>query len=117
MEDLNKFKLSEIIAAWPELYDIFNSFAQMGRFWKIVGNHDLYLLKEKEYPYPLYHGLLLKKGESKAFCFPWTPGFQIFNEFDYISEFLVRFLAKPLRIRNSSISKIQTSFRHRTVHL
>jgi len=78
MEDLNKFKLSEIIAAWPELYDIFNSFAQMGRFWKIVGNHDLYLLKEKEYPYPLYHGLLLKKGESKAFCFPWTPGFQIF---------------------------------------
>jgi UDP-2,3-diacylglucosamine pyrophosphatase LpxH len=105
VEDLNKFKLSEIIAAWPELYGIFNSFAQMGRFWKIVGNHDLYLLKEKEYPYPLYHGLLLKKEAQRLFIFHGHQASGFFNEFDYISEFLVRFLAKPLRIRNSSVSK------------
>jgi UDP-2,3-diacylglucosamine pyrophosphatase LpxH len=105
VEDLNKFKLSEVTAAWPSLYSTFNSFAQMGRFWKIVGNHDLYLLREKKYPYPLYHGLVLKKEDQRLFIFHGHQASALFNEFDYISEFLVRFLAKPLRIRNSSVSK------------
>lgn len=105
VEDLNKFKLSEVTVAWSVLYGIFNSFAQMGRFWKIVGNHDLYLLRQKEYPYPLYHGLSLQKDNQKLFIFHGHQASGFFNEFDYISEFLVRFLAKPLRIRNSSVSK------------
>lgn len=105
VEDLNKFKLSEIVPAWSDLYSIFNSFAQEGKFWKIVGNHDLYLLKAREYPYPLYHGLQLKRDDQRLFIFHGHQASQFFNEFDYLSEFIVRFLAKPLRIKNSGVSK------------
>ncbi|AEJ20172.1 metallophosphoesterase [Gracilinema caldarium] len=104
IEDLNKFDLPSIQKAWPKLYSIFNRFAQVGRLRKIVGNHDLALIREKEYPYPLLHALNLVKDEIVISIFHGHQASKLFSSFDYISEFIVRYMAKPLHIKNASIA-------------
>jgi hypothetical protein len=69
-----------------------------------VGNHDLDLLKEKEYPYPLLHSLNLIKDDITIAIFHGHQASKLFSNFDYISEFIVRYMAKPLHIKNSSIA-------------
>lgn len=104
IEDLNKFSLRQIRRAWPRFFAILAAFAQAGRLRKIIGNHDLGLLVEKDYPYPVHHGLKLRHGNRNLFIFHGHQASKFFIKYDYLSEFLVRYLAKPLRIRNTGIS-------------
>jgi len=104
IEDLNKFEYQKIRKAWPRLYMLFNSFAQGNRLRKILGNHDLALLQEKDYPYPLLHALNLEKDETTICIFHGHQASKLFSSFDYISEFIVRYMAKPLHIKNSSVA-------------
>ncbi len=104
VEDLNKFSLPAIRAAWARLYGIFDAFAAAGRLRKIIGNHDLALLQEKDYPYPLLHGLTLERNGKRIFVCHGHQASRFFVKYDYLSEFIVRYLAKPLRVKNSSIS-------------
>ncbi len=110
IEDVNKFKLADIREAWPGFFELLDAFAAAGRLRKIVGNHDLALVREKDYPYPLSHGLrLTRRGKSIA-VFHGHQASRFFVRYDYVSRFVVRYLAKPLRIRNTSIS---SDFRYR----
>ena len=104
IEDLNKFEYQKIRIAWPRLYMLFSSFAQGNQLRKIVGNHDLALLQEKDYPYPLLHALNLVKDETTLCIFHGHQASKLFSRFDYISEFIVRYMAKPLHIKNSSVA-------------
>jgi hypothetical protein len=69
-----------------------------------VGNHDLALLREEAYPYPLSHGLSLSWNGKRIVVFHGHQASRFFVHYDYVSHFVVRYLAKPLRIRNTSIS-------------
>ena len=104
VEDLQKFSLPSIRRAWGELYELFDAFSERGALWKLVGNHDLALLREAEYRYPLYHGLRLERGGHSLFCFHGHQASKLFAKRNYLSDFVVRYLAKPLRVKNSSIS-------------
>jgi UDP-2,3-diacylglucosamine pyrophosphatase LpxH len=104
IEDLQKFKLKRIRDAWPELYEAFDAFASRGKLWKLVGNHDLALLREKEQPYELHHGLALRRKGRTIFCFHGHQASRLFASYMYISDFVVRYLAKPLKIKNQSVS-------------
>jgi len=104
IEDVYKFKLKDVRRAWPEFFELLDSFASKGRLRKIVGNHDLSLLGEKDYPYPLSHGLALARGERRIVAFHGHQASRFFVDYDYVSYFATRYLAKPLRIRNTSIS-------------
>lgn len=104
IEDLSKFRYKEIVAAWGGLYELFDRFHGEGRLRKIVGNHDLGLLLREEYPYPLIHGLVLEWKGRELFAFHGHQSSRFFMKFDYLSDFVVRYLAKPLSIKNTSIS-------------
>ncbi|MCX7655929.1 MAG: metallophosphoesterase [Treponemataceae bacterium] len=104
IEDIQKFKYAQILGAWGSLFKIFNNFAQEQRFIKIVGNHDIALLHDTDYPYPLYHGISLYKGSDRLFVFHGHQASKLFNEYDYISEFIVKFMAKPFRIKNGNVA-------------
>jgi UDP-2,3-diacylglucosamine pyrophosphatase LpxH len=104
IEDVHKFKLNDIRAAWPEFFNLLDAFASKGRLRKIVGNHDLALLREEAYPYPLSHGLSLSWNGKRIVVFHGHQASRFFVHYDYVSHFVVRYLAKPLRIRNTSIS-------------
>lgn len=103
IEDLSKFRYSEIRSAWTGLYAIFDSFAREGRLRKIVGNHDLGLQRIQDYPYELSHGLVLQREGNRIFIFHGHQASKFFTKHDYISDWIVRYLAKPLAIRNTSV--------------
>ncbi len=105
VEDLNKFRLADIRTAWPHLLSIFSRFAELGRLRKIVGNHDYELLAERAYPWKLYPGIVYRRGEDRIFVFHGHQASSLYVKYDYVSEFLVRYLVKPLHIRNSGVSK------------
>jgi UDP-2,3-diacylglucosamine pyrophosphatase LpxH len=104
VEDLQKFRLSAIRKAWPELYATFDAFAAKGALYKLVGNHDLALLREKAYPYPLSHGLRIEADGQSVFAFHGHQASKLFAEHRYLSGFVVRYLAKPLKVKNASVS-------------
>jgi UDP-2,3-diacylglucosamine pyrophosphatase LpxH len=104
IEDLQKFKHDAIRDAWAGMYEIFDAFLARGALWKLVGNHDLALLREKEHPYPLHHGLRLEYGHRTLFCFHGHQASRLFAKYMYISDFVVHYLAKPLKFKNASIS-------------
>lgn len=103
IEDLSKFRYPDIRSAWASLYEIFDAFAKAGRLRKIVGNHDLGLLKIRDYPYERIHGLALEHGPDLLFVFHGHQGSPFFTKHDYISHFVVRYLARPLAIKNASV--------------
>jgi UDP-2,3-diacylglucosamine pyrophosphatase LpxH len=104
IEELQKFKLGKIRKAWGELYEIFDAFEERGELYKLVGNHDLSLLRESEYPYQLYHGLKLERAGRTLFCFHGHQASRFFIKYKYLSDFVVKYLAKPLKVKNASIS-------------
>ncbi|MEJ5188252.1 MAG: serine/threonine protein phosphatase [Breznakiellaceae bacterium] len=104
IEDVQKFKYAQILTAWRDLFKIFNDFAQENRFIKIVGNHDIALLHDTDYPYPLYHGYSFVKGNDRLFVFHGHQASKLFSEYDYISEFVVKFMAKPFHIKNGNVA-------------
>ncbi len=105
IEELQKFKLAAIKRAWQPLYAVFDAFAAKGSLRKIVGNHDLALLREGDYPYELLHGLSLTHGGRRLFCLHGHQASRLFVKYNYLSDFVVRYLAKPLKVANTSISK------------
>jgi UDP-2,3-diacylglucosamine pyrophosphatase LpxH len=110
IEDVAKFRLRDIRGAWPAFFELLDGFQAGGRLRKIVGNHDLGLLREKKQAYPLIHGLTLERGEGRIFAFHGHQASRFFADYDYLSDFIVRYLAKPLRIHNTSVS---SDSRHR----
>jgi len=104
IEDLSKFRYREIREAWKGLYGLLDEFSDSGRLRRILGNHDLALLARDDYPYELSHGLALDWKGRTLFAFHGHQASRFFMEFDYLSEFIVRYLAKPLSIKNTSIS-------------
>jgi len=104
IEDLSKFRYREIRDAWRGLYGLFDEFADGGRLRRILGNHDLALLARDDYPYEFFHGLSFDWKGRTLFAFHGHQASRFFMEFDYLSEFIVRYLAKPLSIRNTSVS-------------
>ena len=93
IEELQKFGPEEIARAWAPVYAILDEFAARGRLRKIVGNHDLGLLKASGHPYELLHGLSLVFGPHRLFCFHGHQASKFFVKYNYLSDFIVRFLA------------------------
>ncbi len=103
IEDLSKFRYPDIRAAWASLYKVIDAFARAGRLRKIVGNHDLGLFRTKDYPYPLIHGLVLEHGPDRLFAFHGHQASRFFTRHDYLSHFAIRYLVKPLAIKNANV--------------
>lgn len=104
IEDLQKFPYRHIREAWGDLYRIFDDFASRGTLYKILGNHDLALLKEKSHPYPLLHGLRLERKGRTLFCFHGHQASKLFVKYGFVGNLVVRYLAKPLKVKNSNVA-------------
>ncbi len=104
IEDLNKFSYSEICRAWNKLFDIFYEFHQKKHLIKIVGNHDLALFNEDDYPFPLHHGFTFNLADKKIVILHGHQSSNFFLKYGFLSEFLVKYLIKSLSIKNSGVS-------------
>ncbi|MBP7094832.1 MAG: metallophosphoesterase [Spirochaetia bacterium] len=103
VEELHKFPLGSIMKAHRGLYELFDRFAARGALRKIVGNHDLALLAEKDYPYRLEHAVRYEWKGRPILAYHGHQASRFFVDYNYLSDFVVRWLANPLRIKNAEI--------------
>lgn len=98
IEELHKFSPAVIRATYPEHYELFSAFRRDGRLVKIVGNHDLALLLEPEYEYPLLDALRLDAPEGRILAFHGHQSRKLYGKHHRLSDLLVRYFVSPLRI-------------------
>jgi predicted phosphodiesterase len=105
IEDLQKFPLRRIRAAWGGLFSLFDRFAREGRLRKVYGNHDEDLLEASRYPYPLYPGLRLEWGKRRLYAYHGHQASGFFVKHNDMSGAVIRYVFHTLGIRNRSPSQ------------
>jgi len=114
IEDLRRFWLKDILAAWAELYAVFDAFREKGRLRKIAGERDLALLRLRSYPYEINHALRLD-GKSRSILI--LHGHQASEPYvgrDYVSDYMVHWLgsgAQPPARPKAPAEDAKTRFR------
>ncbi|MBN2875645.1 MAG: metallophosphoesterase, partial [Spirochaetales bacterium] len=103
VEELHKFKPRVIRAAYDDLYGVFGGFAARDALVKIVGNHDLGMLLCEDHEFRLDHALRLDRPDGSLLAFHGHQSYKFFMKYNYLSEFLVRYIADPLKIRNADV--------------
>jgi metallophosphoesterase superfamily enzyme len=69
VEELLRHSLERIQERWPRLFNIFDRFAEEGRLYKIIGNHDEALLFKKAYRYALYNVIRIDTGVIPVYVY------------------------------------------------
>jgi predicted phosphodiesterase len=105
IEDLQKFALKRIRAAWGGVFSLFDRFAHEGRLYKVYGNHDEALLEYVRYPYPLYSGVRLEWGRRMLYAYHGHQASGFFVKHNDLSGALIHYVFHTLGIRNRSPSK------------
>jgi hypothetical protein len=100
IEELLKCSLSSIRAQWKNLYRIFDRFNRSGRLYKIVGNHDADLARERSYPYTLYEAVTARTPYGCVYIYHGHQGSLIYSRFNKQIAGLVRHVLKPFGIGN-----------------
>lgn len=102
--DLSKYKYERIINAWESTIAILKQYNDAGRLYQILGNHDSGL-PLYNYPFELKESLLLNYNNNKLFILHGHQASRLLTKTPYISDFIVRFIARPLSIKNTSARK------------
>jgi UDP-2,3-diacylglucosamine pyrophosphatase LpxH len=105
IEELQKFSLEKIHQAYPEFFDLLLDFRQRGPFWKLAGNHD-WDAWEVDDPLnqDLLEGLRLEYQGQTLFFFHGHQGSTTFLKYNHLVGWILRYLARPLGIKNYSFS-------------
>lgn len=80
IEELQRFQLKDIISRWHEVYRLFQRFKEQNALFKITGNDDLLFI---------FHG-----HQASIFI----------ERFNYLTRFVLRYIANPCWIKNYSFS-------------
>jgi len=103
IEELYKFKPVAIRTAYGDLYGIYKSFDERGRLIKIVGNHDLAMLLYDDHGFTLDHALRLDRPDGSILAFHGHQSSKLFMKYNYLTDFIVRYVANPLKIQNAEV--------------
>ena len=106
VEDLQRFRMDSIARQWEGVYSVFERFLNAGRLYRIVGNHDMKLIDFNDFDTPLHEALRLRYGQDDQtlFVVHGHQTRQMYAERNAGIDFILRYVAKPLRISNRSVS-------------
>ena len=104
VEELQKYSLDKIHRQWSSIYEIFNKFHREQRLYKIAGNHDSKLLSfaHDKLRYPLLDALRLNYRGDEILIFHGHQFSMMYESFNEILGFALRYVAKTLHIKNRS---------------
>jgi UDP-2,3-diacylglucosamine pyrophosphatase LpxH len=107
IEELLRYSPAEIEGRWPDLYALFGRFYDAQKLYKVVGNHDIALPLYKEYPFSqiLIEGLKLRYKRDVLFLFHGHQASSFQTRFSVLVGLSLRYLARPLGIKNYSVSR------------
>ncbi len=103
IEELQRTSLPSVRASWQGMYDVFAAFQSRSALYKIVGNHDARLRNDGSAAEGLLDALRLEVGAGTIFLFHGHQATIFFEHFDWMADFLVRYVAKTLRIANAPV--------------
>jgi len=106
VEELHKHALHTIRESWEDVYRVFDEFYEDGRLYKIYGNHDSKLFSFPDLPmrYPLYESIRLTYKEKTLLIFHGHQLSFYYQKFNDLMGLILRYVAKPLRIKNYSVA-------------
>ena len=103
IEELQRNSFHRIKDKWPDLYALFDKFDSEGRFYKIIGNHDIELNKYNNIngiSNDIYEAIILDFEGNSMLVF---HGHQATMSFILTSKFVkygLKYIAQPLGIKN-----------------
>ncbi|MBN2436961.1 MAG: metallophosphoesterase family protein [Spirochaetes bacterium] len=104
IEELMRFRLSSIRKAWPEIFLMFEKFEKNDRLYRIAGNHD-YLFRTKLYrKVKAREGLVLSCNGKRIFFLHGHQTNCLYAKTYSILKFILRYIARPLNIRNYTVA-------------
>jgi UDP-2,3-diacylglucosamine pyrophosphatase LpxH len=106
IEELHRYALHTIRERWNDIYSLFDRFAGRGKLYKVFGNHDskLFSLPDQHLRYPLREALKLVYKGRQLFLFHGHQVSLIYQRFNNLIGLLLRYIAKPLRIKHYSVA-------------
>ncbi len=104
IEELQRFRLPDIMQRWAGAYALFEAFENEGRFYRIFGNHDFDLTRHRPDEMVLHEGLRFAYGDHDVFVFHGHQTSKTFVHHNRWVEFGLRYIANPLKIKNYSVA-------------
>jgi UDP-2,3-diacylglucosamine pyrophosphatase LpxH len=104
IEELQRFSLTDIRARWESVYELFDEFRQQGRLRRLVGNHDMDLLRLPEHDFDVRHALRFSYHGDTLFVFHGHQTSVRFEKYNHLVGFGLRYFANPLKITNYSVA-------------
>jgi predicted phosphodiesterase len=107
VEELQRFRLPDIRRRWAGFYRLLAEFARRGRLERIVGNHDaeLSVLRDPAPAPRLLEALRLELDGNSLLLFHGHQASYLQTRFLGLAATTLRYVAKPLGIRNWSVSR------------
>ncbi|TVR29189.1 MAG: metallophosphoesterase [Spirochaetaceae bacterium] len=104
VEELQRFPLAAIRTQWSGIYRIFNRFNRAGRFFKLVGNHDMSIVNARLGGYRVGQALRLSYNGDNIFIFHGHQVSRWFMQHNRFVGLTLKYIATPLRIKNYEVS-------------
>jgi len=107
IEELARFRLKRITARWAEVYRAWAEFAARGALVKLVGNHDLGLLRRgrRDLPFPVVESLKIRLGDKLLFVMHGHQTSNLNWAFQTFGILFLRWLLRPLGIGNYTVAR------------
>lgn len=104
IEELQRFRLADIVKRWKSVYSLFDEFEHQGRLHRLVGNHDLDLMQRTDHSFAVRDALRLSYHKKPIFIFHGHQTSMRFEKYNKLFGFGLRYFARPLNIKNYSVS-------------
>jgi len=106
IEELLRTSYQKIKKKWQNIYQLFDSFNNKKRLYKIFGNHDyeLKFRKDLQKEYNLYESIILDYKGNKIFIFHGHQILYMYEKLNFIIGFVLKYLANLFGIKNYSLS-------------
>lgn len=104
IEELARFRLKRIRARWKDVYRAWEEFAARGALFKLVGNHELTLLRHRDLPFPVSEALKIRLGGKSLFVAHGHQTSHLNWAFQTLGILFLRWLLRPLRIGNYTVA-------------
>jgi len=107
IEELARFSLARIATRWLEVYGVWAEFAARGALIKLVGNHDLALLRRRpdDLPFPVSEALKIRLGDKSLFVVHGHQTSHLNWAFQTLGILFLRWLLHPLGIGNYTVAR------------
>ena len=104
IEELQRFRLHDILARWEPVYSLFSDFRREGRLRRLVGNHDMDLLAIADHGFEVEHALRFTYHRETIFVFHGHQTSVRFERYNHLVGLGLGFFANPFTITNYPVA-------------